>query len=372
MRRDAKPLCESGRFEEAEQKLRDTLDGFEYLLTSTNERTLSVAYELAEFYSQNNRMNDADAVLQWMGEELVKTFGLDHQKTISHMVHVVDLYQQWSRTNDAVTILLRAMDSFHNLPGTGHDPVTTSDQSNNAKGIVNTSEVEETHRTTNFSRIVDVSEGNGQKDADGSLEFQLSIINARTRAKDPETESLILRLIEQGEKLPDQFEGLILKSRGALIDLYLQLGKDEGLELALKFAKERFFTIMKQKKPKSMSLLDAGVDLASMFVKASRFKEADAMFSQVERDLTGTASDDDCDNAIDILIDIGMLYQRYKRWNDARARFEHALALTISSRGAECRLARRLQAALDNRNFSLSSLPSLEHKSSLRRRLMEF
>jgi thioredoxin-like negative regulator of GroEL len=128
---------------------------------------------------------------------------------------------------------------------------------------------------------------------------------------------------------------------------------------------------MKQKKPKSMSLLDAGVDLANMFVKANRFKEADAMFSQVERDLTDTASDDDCDNAIDLLIDISMLYQRYKRWNDARARFEHALALTISPRGAECRLARRLQTALDNRNFSLSSFPGLEHKSSLRKRLMK-
>ena len=95
------------------------------------------------------------------------------------------------------------------------------------------------------------------------------------------------------------------------------------------------------------------------------------MFSQMENELTGTAGDD-CDNAIDFLIDIGMLYESHNRWNDARARFEHALALTLSSRGPESRLGRRLQAALDNRHFSMSSLPQLEYKSSLRKRLMEY
>jgi tetratricopeptide (TPR) repeat protein len=370
MQREAQSLVEAGKYEGAEQKLRESLTGFEYLLSSTNECTLSVAYKLAELYSQSAQMIDADAVLQWMNEQLVETFKLDHQKTISHMVHVVDLYQKWGRTNDAVTVLLRAMEFLDRPPNPGTAEVTLFGQSNKDQRIT-ASLGEEVHRTSTFSRFVEISDGSGQKDAGASLEFQLCVANARVRAKDPETEPLLLRLIEQCEELPGQLEVLILKSRTSLIDLYLQLEKPQELNLALELAKGRFCTIMKQKKPSSLSLLDAGVDLASMFVKAGHYKEADAMFSQMENELTGTAGDD-CDNAIDFLIDIGMLYESHNRWNDARARFEHALALTLSSRGPESRLGRRLQAALDNRHFSMSSLPQLEYRSSLRKRLMEY
>jgi tetratricopeptide (TPR) repeat protein len=371
MQREARPLVEAGRYEDAEHKLRESLTGFEYLFSSINECTLSVAYDLAELYSQSARMIDADAVLQWMSEQLVETFGLDHQKTTSHMVHVVDLYQKWGRTNDAVTVLLRAMEFLDRPPNPSNAEAALFGQNNKYERMTANPD-EQVYRSSTFSRYVEISDGSGQKDAGHSLEFQLCVANARVRAKDPETEPLLLRLIEQCEELPGQLEVLILKSRTSLIDLYLQLEKPQELASALEIAKERFFIIMKQKKPSSLSLLDAGVDLAGMYVKASHYKEADAMFSQIENELTGTAGDDDCDNAIDFLIDIGMLYESHNRWNDARARFEHALALTLSSRGSESRLGRRLQTALDNRHFSMSSLQQLEYKSSLRKRLMEY
>jgi hypothetical protein len=182
MQREARPLGEAGRYEDAEQKLRESLTGFEYLLSSTNECTLSVAYELAELYSQSARMIDADAVLQWISEQLAETFGLDHPKTTSHMVHVVDLYQRWGRTNDAVTILLRAMESLDRPPNPGNGGVTLSGQNNKDEQIPASSD-EEVHRTSTFARFVEISNGSGQKDAGRSLEFQLCVAHARVRAK---------------------------------------------------------------------------------------------------------------------------------------------------------------------------------------------
>lgn len=59
-----------GRLDEAEKKFRDTLAGFENLLSSTNLDIKAIAYRLASFYAKNDRMKDADAVFDWVTGDL--------------------------------------------------------------------------------------------------------------------------------------------------------------------------------------------------------------------------------------------------------------------------------------------------------------
>ena len=63
MIKEADDLAHLGGTDDAEKKFRDALAGPKALLSPTHERTNALAYRLAEFYAQNERMNDADIVL---------------------------------------------------------------------------------------------------------------------------------------------------------------------------------------------------------------------------------------------------------------------------------------------------------------------
>lgn len=92
MHRRAHDLERAENFEEAEAKFREALEGLEHLLSPTHEDTNTAAYHLAEFYFKQDRMKDADTVLNWMCEKHFERWGIGHQKTMVHLLHVSDLY----------------------------------------------------------------------------------------------------------------------------------------------------------------------------------------------------------------------------------------------------------------------------------------
>ena len=50
---------------------REALAGFENILSPTQEHTNALAYQLASFYANYNRMDDADRVLNWIVEKQI-------------------------------------------------------------------------------------------------------------------------------------------------------------------------------------------------------------------------------------------------------------------------------------------------------------
>jgi len=60
LHRDAHELDPLGNIADAEPKFREALAGLEALLSPTHEDTNTVAYRLAAFYAQHDRIRDAE------------------------------------------------------------------------------------------------------------------------------------------------------------------------------------------------------------------------------------------------------------------------------------------------------------------------
>ena len=355
---EAEEFSEMGRLEEAEQKLLEALNGFENLLPPCHQKTISLAYQVAEFYAKSVRMQEADDILEKVSKNFLTTWGLQHSKTIAHMLYVTDLYYAWSRPNDALSLLLRAFEYFH-------DPPIAKDA--RVREVDHDAQQRIQNRPMFMSRLLSQSEPTTDPTIQPrQVEFLLMFANAQVRAKDEEAEPILLDLIKQCERFPAQFLVQSFKTHCSLLDLYYELNKLDKRRLALKNAKAYFFSAMKKEKKRketklNTSLLNAAIDLAGRFVQTGRFKDAELMFDCIEEEATTTVDTNGPDNPISFLIAIGMIYQRHGKWKYARPRFEHAHAITIALRGPHSMMARRLEAALDNQEFSMGSLPLHGH-----------
>ncbi|KAF4625886.1 hypothetical protein G7Y89_g12275 [Cudoniella acicularis] len=127
---EAQELERLARIEDAENKFREALTGFENLFSATHEDTIAVAYRLASFYAQNDRMKDADAVLDWMTEKHIERFGDRCLETIEHLLHVVEMFRNWSRNEDAKAFLSRMLDVLKEAPKHTQDEATRIRSSN--------------------------------------------------------------------------------------------------------------------------------------------------------------------------------------------------------------------------------------------------
>ena len=130
-----------------------------------------MAYELAEFYARNARMRDADHVLEWVSDNIAKTWGINHKRSITHMLHITDLYCVWSRQNDALTLLLRATEYQDELPVI--DSLKHQEEENDSQLV-------QPANTTHVTRSVNTSEFNSLNDRPRTTEVQLLIVDGKS------------------------------------------------------------------------------------------------------------------------------------------------------------------------------------------------
>ena len=131
---EAHDLDRLGEIEIAENKYRTALGGLQHLLSPTHEDTKKAAYELVSFYAQHDRMDDADAVLGWLCDKLIDRYGIEHKKTVEHLLYILELFDHWSRVNDAITLISRAFDAFEYSDG--NRPPTNVPSARNVNPLV--------------------------------------------------------------------------------------------------------------------------------------------------------------------------------------------------------------------------------------------
>lgn len=343
MHEEAHELDYSGNLEAAENKFRAVLDGLRNLLPPMHEHTNNVAYDLISFYAKHHRMNDADAIVQWTCEQHMARFGIDHKKTVAHVLRVVDIFRSCSRIDDAITLIFQTFEAYEELMGStsnSDDRSTTRKQRHNWPA------------TTPFRRPLakDTNSIPVSTDEPALVTYQLGLADARVESKEEAVEPVLLGLIAQCEKHPEKLAVQALKARGSLINLYERRGENLKVEEALDQAKAALLTNLNSEHKKTEAILDASVELTRWFVKAEHYEAADTIFLKIESKAVECFGSDD-DRIINTLISIGMIYQGQKRWTDARPRFEQALAASMVSFGLHDDLTKRLEAALDNRHY---------------------
>lgn len=347
MHEEAHELDYSGNLEAAEKKLRAALDGLRELLPPMHEETNNVAYDLISFYAKNDRMNEADAIIQWTCEQHMERCGVDHTKTVAHILRVVDIFHSCSRMDDATTLIYQTIEAYEQLIGT---------TSNSDGHFVPVKQRQNRSAATYFRRPYFREPKNVPVPIDepAMVTYQLGLADARAKAKDGAVEPLLLGLIAQCDRHPEKLAGQALKARVSLIKLYERLGEDGKMEEALHQAREAFMMVLNSGHKKTEAILDASVELAGWFVMAEDYKTADTMFLEVESKAEETFGPDD-DKTINTLIRIGEFYQEQQRWIDARPRFEQALAASMVRAGLKDDLTKRLEAALDNQHYETAA-----------------
>jgi tetratricopeptide (TPR) repeat protein len=367
MSQEAYQLEHLGHVEEAEKKYRDALAGLQNLLPQAHEDTSRAAYQLATFYAQHDRMNDADLVLNWMGEEYMKRWGLEHDNTMNHFLNVAELLHNWSRPDDAITILYRVLDKL--------ETESSEDPGDTVGPNVNTAtkgqpQVPLTQHTASQSQAEKATGSSTLENQRAFVDYHLGLANLHVRAKDETAEPLLLHLIEQCEAHPEILAEQALHSRCALVKLYRELGKHQQMDTVLDEAKSQLWKHLDSKEKKTKSSLEISLDIARLNVESARYDVAEEIFQR-----TGCEAEDtfgtDHEITIATFIRIGKIYQSENRWNDAQPWFEQALNASMTANGLESRQTKALEAALENQHYSLPMPQSEDLAALLRCRKLE-
>ena len=93
--------ADSGR---AETLFLDALKGYGVLLGPTHEDAIKVAIAVANFYTEQDRFNDADKVVQDLCQHHIKKFGIEHRRTQQVILQVVELLNGCDRRIDALAL----------------------------------------------------------------------------------------------------------------------------------------------------------------------------------------------------------------------------------------------------------------------------
>jgi hypothetical protein len=326
------------------------LGGYQALLSPTHKETNSVAYELAEFYAENDRMEDADRILDWMGEKHLERWGIDHKNVRGHFVKVADMLQSWSREDDAVSMLSRAADCY--------EKSVKSPQSNiEAPRLYQDHHVYPPRDDLRLPPIWGRSLFAGEDgDNEIRMDYQVRIAITRANAKDVEAEKALLSLCEQCERYPAKLGMQILEARKGLVEFYKKLALTTKYESALDQVQISFWRVFKSNVTKTEVLLDIAIELITWLVTAGRLEEAEPLLQQVQDDAIHIFGEDD-EVTISKLIRIGIMLQEHDHWLHARKRFEQALAASMTNYGMESKMTLRLEEALYQKSY-VASPPS--------------
>jgi len=365
MHRQAHELHRSGRVEDAEVKFREALEGFEHVLSPTHDETNTVAYHLAEFLANQARMTEADTVLNWMGEKHFEKWGIPHKKTTAHLLHVSDMYHSWSRSEDAISLLSRAMARFEKA-------LESTLENDNGQDFDASTMVEPTRNTSSrnlqprrSSTIIELNDDS--PDNPRYVEYQLGLAISQVKARNETADLLLQNLIDKCEEHPKELAVQILDVRSTLVEHYQRLGESDRTEKALQEAASSFWKVLKLDFKKTESILEAAGKLAELHIKAGHLDTGEEMFLKVESEAVESFGEDD-DGTIDILTAIGVFYQEQERWEDAEPRFEQALSASMTAYGLESEITVRLETALENKGYVLHFPNCEDFEAKLRKR----
>jgi len=156
-------------------------------------------------------------------------------------------------------------------------------------------------------------------------------------------------------KAPESLAVQIFEARQALIEFYQTSDNTGKVSKTLIDAETAFWAIMKPDAKKTAMLLQAAIDMAALHVSHKRYEPANLMFEEIQWKMVEAFGIDD-HVTISLLISIGIVYQRQKRWSDARPRFEQALAACVTANGLESNITQGLEEALEQQCYAMSIL----------------
>ena len=352
--RQAQQHESEGETDLAEEMYREALAGFENILSPTHEHTNALAYQLASFHANCNRMDDADQVLNWVIEKHIERWGVNHENTMEQFLHISRLYNGWSRNDESLSILYRVLDTWDEQAwGNGNYGSPTR------LGAPGTMEPPKTVPRRNVQSLGSTQTSRAWEDTDDPLrvDYQLGLVNTRLASGDATAENTLLLLIEQCESHQQKLSLQILRARCSLVNLYRRQGNDVKGTLALEKAREAVDKTLTTNIEKSEVLLKACTDVGKLYLQEQGDEPAEDIFQNIAAEAEDVFQEDRSP-AITLFIHIGKIYQTENNWSKAEPWFERALAASMAVNELDSPLTKALEAALEDRHYSSTCLTS--------------
>jgi hypothetical protein len=353
---EAARLDRAGDTINAEIKFRDALSGFETLLSPTHEETTITAYQLASFFANQARMNEADRVLDWLGRQYIQRWGLNHGKTISHLLRVTELLQSWARRDDAMVLLSRVLDLRDDMDS-DLDPDLVA---------LSTNTVQDTEL---YGIDPDVTDQIFEESTNEvQVESQLRVANLWLSSTADGLEPILVRLIQQCEKYPEKLRTQTLQARCSLARLYLRLEQRDLAAAALELAQKSLMEILAINEDLHGSVLKTSRQLAFACVECNDTKACDYILERVAERLEARLGDekDQIEVVVDFFTDAAREYQRLSTWQNGAPWFERALAISLLGLGSDDERTKKLEETLKTQQYYAASTSYEDFEKLLR------
>ncbi|KAF2105455.1 hypothetical protein BDV96DRAFT_592460 [Lophiotrema nucula] len=361
----ARQYARSGEAITAEDTYIEVFNGCEHILSATHEDTVKVGYELATFYTQQERKVDADDVLEEMAEKHISQLGINNQRTQQLLLNIAELLNSWNRDSDAMAFLNRAWDiakSEKKAQGTAN-PTTSKNPVRRGRRQADSSGVIDQGRLQNLVGEL-IEDFNAPR-----INHGLAAARAHASANDPAVETLLKAIETQCLRHPTSMTVQGLRARAELLKLYLKQRSTVQHQDAFSTAPNTFRAFW-LKAPwnsetfKSHEVIEASLELTSAILRNGMYQEARWMFREIEKKTTFIFGIDD-ERTIWMWISIGLIYQTYMplNWGEAQPWFERANAAAYNAWGFNDGVTKSLEKGLQKKHFSYINDEGRPYKS---------
>jgi hypothetical protein len=342
----------NGEAELAQRSYLEAFNGCEHILSATHEDTLKIGYELATFYTEQDRKADADEVLEDMTQKNIDILGIDHRTVKQHILHVAELLNGWNRGNDAMVFLNHAWDIAKSQQRNDDTPKAGGKR---ARGRIQKS----SSSVSAKQRLLDIDGQITRNPSADSINYGLQEARVYATVEEPAVEVLLLAMEKQCLRTPSRLAVQGLRTRAELLKYYLKQNTTDA-HLHMFSTAIKLLDIYWQNAPwdgdtfKSHDIMEASLELASAVLRGNFDQDSNRIFREIDRKATSLFGSYD-ERTIWICISTGIVYQTYRTWNQARPWFEQANASADAAWGGQDGITRALEKALVKHHFSYIS-----------------
>jgi tetratricopeptide (TPR) repeat protein len=326
---NAQSLARTGDFETAEAMLKKSVPGYKYLLGPTHEETSKVVFTIATFYFERDRFQDAYQMLEESCRIHLQTAGIYDRRNQQHVQNVVELLNGWNREDDALAFLARA----------GELAKKSRTRANVTKNIHRRKSSAPSRRLDNAQNSLLLEAARSISDDPQNptqLSYGLSIASTYGSTRNDAVEQILQTTINQCGQNTERLTVHRLKAWAELLRLYQRTNDTIVSKQTFQNAHNAFMNVLRgypwhertKRKFESFQVLEAALELVAPFVKDNYLVVARRMLQMCEEKVTPVFGDDD-ERTIWMYISIGLMYQKYRDWNDARPWFERALSAAM-------------------------------------------
>ena len=352
----------ASRSNEAEEMLNRVFLGMCHVLGKTNMDTVKVAYNLADIYADSGRMDQAIAMVEKMIEYHLITYGYEDRRTQQHVLHAVELLNNWNRQADALGLLSLSKELLHSSSGALN--ARKADNHTSKKGKAVQRSMQNGYQGEIPRALHSVLEDSSPAGIDYALGVGRTYVAAKDRAAEGLFQAIILQCQDNHELVVQH-----VKAQAELLRLYDKL--DEVNEHGSVFVDamehlERAWEAYEwtEDSIESFDFLEAALQLIADLIKCGYERQAKYMFGQASAKASALFGSSD-ERTVWVLISIGLVYQTHKTWSDAEEWFEEAFSAALANDewGPKDGIVRSLQNAMDHHHFSYVSDEGRPYKS---------